>query len=352
MMHHLRTIIVALLLLAWGAPALQAATRLKDICRIKGQEENSLHGLGLVVGLSGTGDGGTFLPTMRSLATAMSLMGNQLGKGQNLELKDAKNVALVTVTATVPAGGARQGDELDCIVSSLGAAKSLAGGELFITSMQGPQVEKERVYAFCQGPIHLDDSKVLTRGRVHRGCRLEEDFLNMFSKDDKITLVVDQYHADFEVAQEVAELINSQLGIQSGEGALARALNQVNVEVRIPKQYREEPVPFISQVLALTIDEPQTEARVVINERAGTIVIGADVEIGAVVITHKNVVVETGDNAPQDQFLALDPSGTQTTKLKALVEALNSIKMPTSDVIEIIKGLERNGKLHGHLIVE
>ena len=331
---------------------MQAGTRLKDICRIKGQEENSLHGLGLVVGLAGTGDGGSFLPTMRSLATAMSLMGNQLGKGQNLELKDAKNVALVSVTATVPAGGARQGDEIDCVVSSLGAAKSLAGGELFITSMQGPQVEKDARLRLLPGADSPGRLKILTRGRVHRGCRLEEDFLNIFTKDDKITLVVDQYHADFEVAQEMAELINSQLGIQSGEGPLARALNPVNIEVRIPKQYRDEPVPFISQVLALTIDEPQTEARVVINERAGTIVIGADVEIGAVVITHKNVVVETGDNAPQDQFLALDPSGTQTTKLKALVEALNSIKMPTSDVMEIIKGLERNGKLHGHLIVE
>jgi flagellar P-ring protein precursor FlgI len=261
-------------------------------------------------------------------------------------------VALVTVTATVPPGGARQGEQIDCVVSSLGAAKSLAGGELFITSMQGPQVEKDRIYAFSQGAIHLDDSKVLTHGRVHRGCRLEEDFLNIFTKDDRITLVIDEFHADFEVAQEVAELINSQLDIQSDEGSLARATSPINVEVKIPKQYRGEPVSFISQVLALTIDEPQTEARVVINERAGTIVIGADVEIGAVVITHKNVVVETGDNAPQDQFLALDPQGNQTTKLKALVEALNSIKMPSGDVIEIIKGLERNGKLHGHLIIQ
>ena len=353
-MKNFRTTVVAAVVLALlgVAPIAQAATRLKDICRIKGQEENSLHGLGLVIGLQGTGDGGTFLPTMRSLATAMALMGNQLGKGQNVELKDAKNVALVSVTATVPAGGARQGDELDCIVSSLGAANSLLGGELFITSMQGPQVEKDRVYAFCQGPIHLDDSKVTTRGRIHRGCRLEEDFLNIFTKDDKITLVVDEYHADFEVAQEIAELVNSQLGIQSDEGALARAISPINIEVKIPKQYHGEPVSFISQVLALTIDEPQVEARVVINERAGTIVIGSDVEIGAVVITHKNVVVETGDNAPQDEFLALDPSGTQTAKLKSLVEALNSIKMPTSDVIEIIKGLERNGKLHGRLIIE
>lgn len=351
MTNKLAVAVLALLTLATAAPV-TAATRLKDICRIKGQEQNTLHGLGLVVGLAGTGDGGGFLPTMRSLATAMALMGNQLGKGQALELKDAKNVAIVSVTATIPSGGARQGDELDCVVSSLGAAKSLAGGELFITSMQGPQVEKDRIYAFAQGPIHLDDPKLATRGRVHHGCRLEEDFLNVFTQDDKITLVLDQNHADFEVAQEIAELVNSQLSIQSVEGALARALNQVNVEVKIPTQYRTEPVLFISQVLALTIVEPQTEARIVVNERAGSIVIGSDVEIGPVVITHKNIVIETGDNAPNDKFLTLDPSGTQSTKLKALVEALNAIKVPTTDIIEIIKGLERNGKLHGHLIIE
>jgi flagellar P-ring protein precursor FlgI len=126
----------------------------------------------------------------------------------------------------------------------------------------------------------------------------------------------------------------------------------VNVDVVIPPQYRTEAVLFVSQVLALTIDDLQTEARVVINQRAGSIVIGADVEIGSVVVTHKNIVIETGDNLPPDRFVALDPQKTQTTKLKALVEALDSIKVPTEDVIEIIKGLERNGKIHGRVIVE
>jgi len=353
MMNARRIVIVVVLLVAAcvAAPAAEAATRLKDLCRIKGQESNTLHGLGLVVGLSGSGDGGSFLPAMRSLATAMALMGNSLGKGQAAELKDAKNVALVSVMATIPPGGARQGDELDCTVSSIGAAKSLSGGELFICSMQGPHVERDRVYAFAQGPVQLDDPKQPTRGKVHHGCRLEEDFFNIFTKGDKITLVLDEYHADFELAQEIAEVINSQLAIQAGE-PLARPINQVNVEVKIPAQYREETVSFVSQVLALTVDEPQTEARVVINERAGSIVIGADVEIGPVVVTHKNIVVETGDNLPANRFLPVDLNNQQSTKLKALVEALNGIKVPTQDIIEIIKGLERNGKLHGHVIIE
>ena len=138
---------------------LQARTLLKNICRVKGQEENTLQGLGLVVGLKGTGDGGNFLPTIRSLATAMQLMGSPIGKGGAAELKDAKNVALVMVTATVPAAGARQGDLLDCTVSSIGGAKSLAGGTLMMTPLQGPHVNSDRVYAFAQGAINLNDIK-------------------------------------------------------------------------------------------------------------------------------------------------------------------------------------------------
>ncbi|MBS0208787.1 MAG: flagellar basal body P-ring protein FlgI [Planctomycetes bacterium] len=347
--------IIAAVAVAWlglaASPAF-ATTRLKDICRVKGQESNTLHGLGIVVGLPGTGDGGTFLPTIRSLATAMDLMKNPIGKSGAAELKESRNVALVTVTATIPPGGARQGDELDCVVSSIGAAKSLAGGELFLTAMQGPQVDSERVFAFAQGQLHVDDPKMATRAKVHRGCRLEEDFINVFAKDNKITLVLDEHHADFEVAQEVADVINSQLSIQSNDGPLARAQTAVNVEVRVPAQYQSEPVAFISQVLALTIQEPQTEARVVVNEKTGSIVIGADVTMGAVVVTHKNVVVETGDNLPANRFVPIDTERGQTTKLKALVEALNALKVPQPDVIDIIKSLERNGKLHGKLIVE
>ena len=142
--------------------------------------------------------------------------------------------------------------------------------------------------------------------RVHKGCRLEEDFFNVFSKDGKITLVLDKDHADFQVAQDIAELVNSQLNFQSQEGYLAKALNAVNIEVTIPQQYRDDPVLFISQVLSLPTLEPHAEARVVINEKTGSVVIGGDVEIGSVVVTHKNVVVETGDNTTASRFVPID----------------------------------------------
>ena len=343
---------VLLVLLAWlpGVPA-EGRTTLRSICRVKGQEENTLHGMGMIVGLKGTGDGGKFLPTIRSLATALQLMGKPVGAAA--ELKDAKNVALVAVSATVPAAGARQGDRIDCVVSSIGAAKGLKGGRLFLTPLVGPEnPEHPRVYAFAEGPITLEDPEMPTTGRIHAGCRLEEDFFNPFIKDGKITLVLDKNHADFQVASDVAEWINSQLSIQIDGVPLARAINQVNVEVTIPAQYRDDPVLFVSQVLATPLMDQQTSPRVVINERAGSIVISGDVEIGAVVVTHKNVVVETGAPPAAGRFVRLDPEQAETPKLKALVEALNAVNVPTEDIIDIIKGIDRNGKLHAMLIIE
>jgi flagellar P-ring protein precursor FlgI len=337
--------------LAIGAAPAEARTLLKNICRVKGQEENSLHGIGLVVGLKGTGDGGEFAPAIRSLAVALRLMAQPTGNSSLAEFKNAKNVALVMVTATVPAAGARQGDKLDCAVSSIGSAKSLKGGRLFLTPMQGPVVKNARIYAFSKGPITVDDPTTPTSGKIHEGCSLEEDFQNAFAKDGKITLVLEKNHADFQVAQDTAELINSQLNFQTNEGYLAKALNPVNIEVRIPRQYREDPVLFVSQVLSLPTLEPHAEARVVINERTGSIVIGGDVEIGSVVVTHKNMVIETGDTIA-NRFVPVDSEKGSTAKLKSLVESLNAIKAPTADVIDIIKGLERNGKLHANLIIE
>ena len=330
----------------------EGRTTLKSICGVLGQEENTLHGLGIVVGLQGTGDGGGFLPTIRSLAIAMELMGHPIGEAGVTELKNAKNVALVTVTATVPGKGARHGDKIDCVVSSIGSAKSLAGGRLFATPLLGPVLNDDRVYAFSEGLIELDDAELTTIGRIHNGCQLVEDFSNPFVKDGRITLVLKKNYADFQVASDVAELINSQLSFQSSGALLANALDQVTIEVTVPRQYEEAPVLFVSQVLGLSMMEPETGPRVVINERAGSIVIGGDVEIGAVVVTHKSFVVETGDAAGASQFVGMATSETDPPKLKALLETLNALHVPTGDVIEIIKRIDRNGKLYADLIIE
>ncbi len=343
----------------WTLPV-EARMTLKSICHVKGQEENTIQGLGIVVGLKGTGDGGNYLPTIRSLAKVMGVMDMPTSKAGLAELKDTKNVALVIITATIPAAGARQGDKLDCVVSSVGSAKTLAGGRLFLTPLIGPDPRNRRVYGFAEGPITLEDATQTTTGRIHDGCRLEEEFFNVFTKDGKITLVLEKNHADFQVAQDVVDAINNQTQLQTSNSIpLAHALNQGNIEVLIPPQYNEDQVSFVSQVLGLPVMEPRTGARVVVNERAGSVIISGDVEIGSVAVTHKNIVIETaggssggGGGGSAGHFVPVDPVDPSAPKLKALVEALNAIHVPTSDIIEIIKGLNRDGKLHGQLIVE
>ena len=348
-----RAALVILTMAAFATQARAARLTLKSICRIKGQEENTIQGLGVIVGLKGTGDTSSYLPTIRSVAKIMTIMGNSPAANALVDLRDTKNVALVLVAATIPAAGARQGDKIDCVVSSIGSAKSLAGGRLFLTPLIGPDPRHPRVYAFAEGAVTMENKDMPNTGRIHEGCRLEEEFFHAFTKDNRITLVLDKYHNDFQVAADIVDSINGQMGKQvSNSAPLAHAFNQGNIVVEIPGQYRDDPVSFISQVLALPIREPQTVARVVINERTGTIVISGDVEIGSVAITHKNLTIEAGGQSAARPFVPLDPVDPASPKLKGLVEALNAVHAPTEDIIEIIKGLERDGKLHAPLIIE
>ncbi len=346
-------LLVAGLVLSWmpSSPA-QARATLRNICRVRGQEEITLHGLGIVTGLSGTGDGSDALPTIRSLATMMQLLGVPLGADGAAELKDAKNVALVIVTATIPAAGARRGDRLDCKVSAI-SAKSLVGGRLFSTPLTGPVPQQNPVvFALAEGDLTVEDRELATTGRVHRGCQLMEDFFNPFAENGCITLVVDRDYAGFEIAQEVADLINSWMAPQSSQDHLAKAIDQVHVEVTVPSEYRDHLVQFVSEILALEMLEVPTGPRVVIHERTGTIVIDGDVEIGPVLVTHRNIVVEAGGEVTAGQFVPVDSQSDDNPSLKALLAALEAVRVPSEDKIEILKALHRNGRLYAQLIVE
>ncbi len=361
----LKKLLLALLLLAMQSHVASARTLIKHIARLKGQEEITIQGMGLVIGLNGTGDGPAYAPTLRGLAAMLAKMNTPLGEAGLRELKEAKNVALVMVTATIPGSGARQGDQLECIVSSIGAAKSLENGYLVTTALLSPQVGNDRVYGIAQGPVSLDNPRAKTVARIRQGCQLEEDFFNSFIKDHKITLVLNKSHADFEVAQEMASLINNQLGSYLSDykyedstssrerPPIARAKDQVNIEITIPKQYRDDPVDFVSQVMSIQMIEPQTGGRVIINERAGSIVISGEVEIGSVAVTQNNLVIETPGVPPVgSRFVGVETTPKPTAKLKNLVEALNGLQVPVADQITIIKGIERDGKLHGILVIE
>jgi flagellar P-ring protein precursor FlgI len=328
-------------------------TEIRDVCRVKGQEESTIRGLGLVVGLNGTGESGDG-PTMRALARSLELMGSPLG-AQGLpdvdeldELRKIKNVALVMVTATVPATGGRRGDRVDCHVMGLNG-KSLAGGHLAFAALQGPNTEDNRVYGLAEGAVLVEDPKSPLTGRIHNGCQLVQDIFTPFELEGRITLVLDRHHAGFVTANAIAEQIGSAPNVGT---ANVEAIDATNVVIRIPESDLGNPVQFIASILEIDLYEKEPEARVTINERTGTIVISGDVEIGAVVVTHKNITVQTDQPTTAGAFYPLDTEQLDAPRLTRLVATLNQLKVLPADIIEIIKGIERSGKLHGKLIVE
>jgi flagellar P-ring protein precursor FlgI len=352
-----KKLITACLIVSMLPGIATARTRLKNICRIKGQEENTLRGWGLVVGLNGTGEANDG-PTMRAIARAMEIMGNPVAQPDARqsgleELKKMKNVAMVMVNATVPATGARRGDKVDCFVSAING-KSLEGGRLAFASLLGPNTDDKRVYALCQGQVTIDNPQQPMVGVIHAGCQLEADIFTPFHLNGYITLVLDKNHADFQTANDIVQFIRekvaySETGDTKNSDEMVHAIDAANIKVRIPEIFIRDPVYFASILLEIPMEEPQAESRVVINPRAGTIVISGDVEIGDVIVSHKNVVVDA-TTAPTFSAIDVDQSGAP--KLQTLVDQLNSLKVPTSDMVEIIKGIERNGKLHGRLIIE
>ncbi len=355
-----------LLLSCLGATGARAdeQLRVRDICRLKGQEENTLQGYGLVVGLKGTGDDKSIKPTARTLARMMQVMGGNIAtdtQGLPLleEIEGTSNVALVMVTASIPPAGAQQGDTLNCSVSAIGA-KSLQGGRLMLSYLLGPRADRPTVYALAQGPISLPDPALPTSGMIYDGCKMEATITNEFTSDGKLTLILDRDLASFSTAVDIQDTINglNQSGLIGGGNnasdslITARAIDQLHVEVPLPTFYQQQPVQFVSLILDLPLAHIKKKKRVVINQREGVITIGEDVMISPVVITHKNLSIEA--RSEQAGFVGIDTAspGQLRPKLKNLVEALNALSVPTVDVIAIIRTLKRNGDLYGELVIQ
>ncbi|MGB0598015.1 MAG: flagellar basal body P-ring protein FlgI [Rubripirellula sp.] len=355
------TTLVASLVVCFGQSVNAAGLKLGDMCRLKGQETNTLQGLGLVVGLRGTGDSGAG-PTSRSLARMMQMMGgamavDRLGQLDLTDVADAKNVALVFVTTTIPAVGAQPGDMLDVSVNAINA-KSLEGGTLMLTPLLGPRGNDPTVYAMAQGPLSVSLDGPVTTATVQGGGKMETAVEAEFQQSGKITLVLDRDFASFDTAQRVEEAINnlqsltlgSPMSEISGQGN-ARAIDQLHIEVSIPPLYRANPIKFISMLLPIPIQVENRSNRVVINEREGVVVIGKDVEVAPVLITHRNLRIEAGGNRGLVQVN--DGTNPQVNaKLKSLADALNALDVPTEDLIAIIKTLKRKGDLYGEVVFQ
>ena len=346
----------------WAGPA-GAVVRIGNICHVKGQEPNKLVGYGLVIGLPGTGDNGKYGPLIRSLAMALKNLKHPIGDAP--EITGTKNVAVVLVTSTVPASGAREGDRIDVQVSSIGNAKSLVGGRLWMTPLQGPQPGSDAVYAYAEGPVIAERKTVPTEGRVIRGARLLEEIFNLFhvvdpsTKQEFFTLVLDDPHASFGTAADIARVVNEDRRTQVGRD-IAGALDPKSIRVLIPEPQRSDRVAFIAQILRLSLGvNPNREARVIINRRTGTLIFTSEVEISPVVINHPNLVIVASspkpadDGAPADlrHFAALEHEQGTGAKLQELVRALDAIKVPARDVISIIQDLYHSGKLHAKLVM-
>ncbi len=338
------------------------AVQLQDLVRIKGAESNKLVGMGLVVGLSGTGDGGKFMPAMRPLAAMMNrLMDPNVVAS---ELKDVKNVALVSVTVKLPASGVREGDHVDVQVASLGPAKSLEGGRLFMTPLLPPVPnDQSPVFGFAEGNLRVADPNKPTMATVQDGAVLTRDVHARYLDEvGRLTLVLNSANATWPMANTIATLVNDLMAPEAPP--IARAIDQKNIVVQLPRTELSNPAAFISQVLEIHLDPSlvRSEARVVINQRTGTIVMTGDVELSPVAISHPGLTITTIIPPPQpsaenpameqNEFVGIDPNRRGGARLGDLLAAFNQLKVPAQDRIEIIKQIHKAGDLHAQLIVE
>jgi flagellar P-ring protein precursor FlgI len=354
----MRQTIALLLVLILSQPAW--GVKIADITRIGGERTNILTGLGLVYGLKGTGDGGDFSAAINPLREMLAKFADPV---QVKELGNASNVALVALTATVPANGVRDGDHLDVHVTSLGAAASLKGGRLFVTPMQGPMAGG-KILALAEGPVDLDDPSTPTSGIVREsaGGAVMEESLPAHSIDDngRFVLIIDEPSASWTMASTIAQIINDSEG---GNGETpASVFDQKNVIVTIPTNERDHPDAFISRVQRLPLKIVPTEARVQINSKTGTIIITGDVEISPVVISHKglSISIVNPPPVPSPRFPVVENRdvielGTEEPvngNLQDLVAAMKQLEVPTEDRIDILKELYETGKLHAKLIID
>lgn len=364
------------------------AVKIGDITHLQGTRTNRLVGMGLVVGLNGTGDGGKHAPSIRALAQLHARFANPIGSPD--ELKNVRNVAIVTVEATLPQDGAREGERIDVYVSAE-AAKSLAGGRLLLTPLVGPHPDDPRgVIAMASGPLQIEDPERPTVARIAQGATLEQNWVHSYvalgrelaaynhssfsqatqwiqPDEPYVTLVIDEPHAEWAVAYTIAQSINEEGAIPDITGAqprnqIAMAFDPRTVVVQLPEAERANPAPFLARIENLSLFMPYTEARVVVKRSTGGIVISGDAEISPAVITYKGLTITTMIPEPpatvdnprliESEFVALDPQRKGGAKLADLVDALNQLRVSAQDKINIIEQLYRTGKLHATLIVE
>lgn len=344
--------------------------RIKDITDIKGVRDNQLIGYGLVVGLNGSGDSSSSL-TSRTEANMLKKFGINVNPGQ----LEAGNVAAVMVTAELPPF-ARPGQRIDLNVSSIGDAESLQGGTLLLTNLMGPN--QQEVYVRGQGSVTIGGFNAsqggnsvrqnhTTVGVVPEGGIVEKEVKTEFVNQQSATLLLN--NPNFETAQRIAETINQQYGYSSDGSSVAQALDPGRVKVSVPTYFKNKEVSFIAKVNKLSV-RPDTPAKIVVNERTGTIVMGHNVRVSKVSVAHGNltITISSQENVSQPPSLSEgETKKTEDTDIKTseeenrlmvipkgssisdVVKALNGVGATPRDVIAILQAIKEAGALHAEL---
>jgi len=366
-MRILAVILLCLTLFILGGVAPANAVRLKDIASFSGVRSNELVGYGLVVGLSGTGDGATSEFTIRSLANMLEKMGVSVSA---TALKP-KNTAAVMVTAKMPSSS-RPGSTIDVTVSSMGDAKSLLGGVLLLTPLRGLD---GRVYAVAQGSLTLGgysaegqaataQKNITTVARMPNGATIEREVPFQFNRQDGLTINLSGT-PDFGTAMQVVKRINGAVG-----GSYAKATDASTIQMTIPPKFQNNLVPLMASLENLDVS-PDSRARVVVDEKTGTVVLGGSVRLTKVAVAHGNlqiVVAETPQVSQPGPFSQGQTTTTPQTNVKVkeqnnrlllmegatlqeLVDGLNSVGATPRDLISILRTLKAAGSLHADLEV-
>jgi len=242
-----------------------------DICQVKHYKQDTLQGFGLVLDLgaiatreegAGTTAEETAPATAKRLTELLALLDARVGEGDVQstvpeQFRDTDQISLAAVTATVPPEGVCQGDRIDCEVTPLGG-KSLQDGYLLVTPLSLPGPRKEAPVALAAGPIVKESYVRSGPAKIPAGCLVEADVADQFVKDGKITLILDEEHADFLVAQGIVDLVNTEMGVAMNQ-PLAKAPNRYNVEVTVPETFADDPVAFVTLVLKLQTQIPADE---------------------------------------------------------------------------------------------
>ncbi len=359
-----------LLAFAPAACATEHGVRLKDLVSIEGVRGNQLVGYGLVIGLNGTGD------KQQTLFPVQSLINMLLRMGVNMASLPAgsitvKNTAAVIVTATLPAF-AQPGTAVDATVASIGDASNLQGGLLVLSTLRGVNGQ---VYATVQGPVvtagfatgrSSSNSTTVnhpTAGRIPNGVTIERAAPSV-PIGSVIKLQLNE--ADFETSARISAAVNEHF---QASDPVAHAENSGLVSVKLPEGYKAKPIEFVAELERLSV-EPDRVAKVVINEKTGTVVLGADVHIAPVAIMHGNLTVSIktkplivpggllgpSTTVPETTVVAKEDKSrnlilNEGATVEELVRALASIGSTTRDVVAILESLKAAGALEAELEV-